>query len=352
MQQIANEVGISRAGVSAILNGRDIRMSEKTKEKVLKLADKYNYRPNTAARMLHGKPGKIIGMLNRWFQLCIFSEISNRISQQLIDRGYNLYYSAPLAKSNTTVKANEIKEVNSLVADGASAFIVVRNNTHFTHADFPKPMVMVSNIHPEYDLRIDLEAGGRQVGEHFYEQGARRWAFLQPVEKGVDLSGNDKFAGLVAAAAAHGLQKPLLVDIHSSSCSSDMALFALLDRHRIDACFCCNDLLAAHFCRQAMNRNWRSIPGDMLVCGCDGFSFCDFYRPRLTTLVQAVNTVTSHTLDLLDEKLKTNQMARHPSPRVVIPELHKSESTGCYPDEDSITSGVRNYNKLTLECRG
>ncbi len=64
MKDIALMAGVSQQAVSAALNGNGhSRVSEKTRSKVLKLAEELNYVPNAAAAALSGKDSKTIGIM-------------------------------------------------------------------------------------------------------------------------------------------------------------------------------------------------------------------------------------------------------------------------------------------------
>jgi LacI family transcriptional regulator len=62
IKQIALEVGLSWQAVSQILNNRG-RIAPATREKVLAVAAKHGYRPNSSARALRDKTSKLIGVL-------------------------------------------------------------------------------------------------------------------------------------------------------------------------------------------------------------------------------------------------------------------------------------------------
>jgi DNA-binding LacI/PurR family transcriptional regulator len=64
MQDIANEVGVSKATVSYVLNNKKgARVSDATRKKILQVANLYNYVPNISARTLSQSQSKLIGVL-------------------------------------------------------------------------------------------------------------------------------------------------------------------------------------------------------------------------------------------------------------------------------------------------
>ena len=60
-EDIARLAGVSRSTVSRVINNYP-NVPEKTREKVLKIIEEYNYEPNTSARILAGKSNNTIGL--------------------------------------------------------------------------------------------------------------------------------------------------------------------------------------------------------------------------------------------------------------------------------------------------
>lgn len=64
MQDIADAVGVSKATVSYVLNGKEnSRVSEETRDRILHIANLYNYTPNFAAKYLSSKVSNFIGII-------------------------------------------------------------------------------------------------------------------------------------------------------------------------------------------------------------------------------------------------------------------------------------------------
>ena len=63
LKDIAKITGVSAVTVSNVINGNHHKVSKETIEKVQKIIDEYNYRPNATARSLVSKESKIIGVV-------------------------------------------------------------------------------------------------------------------------------------------------------------------------------------------------------------------------------------------------------------------------------------------------
>ena len=63
LKEIAAEAGVSAMTVSNVINHRDSKVSEETRERVQAVIDKYRYVPNMSARSLSARDSKIIALL-------------------------------------------------------------------------------------------------------------------------------------------------------------------------------------------------------------------------------------------------------------------------------------------------
>ena len=89
LKDFSRECGISVSAVSRILNGKSTYCSEETREKVLSLAEAWNYKPNIGYRIITGMPTNITAIIfsqNRTTyletNLRIFIELLNTLSAQ------------------------------------------------------------------------------------------------------------------------------------------------------------------------------------------------------------------------------------------------------------------------------
>ena len=62
IQDVAEQAGVSMMTVSRVLN-QDKKVSNKTREKVMAVVEKLNYRPNVSARRLASSKSFFIGLL-------------------------------------------------------------------------------------------------------------------------------------------------------------------------------------------------------------------------------------------------------------------------------------------------
>lgn len=87
LDDVAKLAGVSTTTVSRVINDRGY-LSETTKEKVYKAMRHLNYQPSSAARALHGKQFKLIGLIFAGITNPIIAEVVEKIEDRLFNKGY------------------------------------------------------------------------------------------------------------------------------------------------------------------------------------------------------------------------------------------------------------------------
>jgi len=80
IDEVAKKAGVSKTSISRYLNGRYEFLSEETRERIRKVIEELNYRPNRVAQRLKSKNSQMIG--------CLISDIANPFSS-IIVKGIN-----------------------------------------------------------------------------------------------------------------------------------------------------------------------------------------------------------------------------------------------------------------------
>ena len=78
----------------------------------------------------------------------------------------------------------------------------------------------------------------------------------------------------------------------------------------ITAVFAVSDVIAIGAAR-AIHDAGRQVPEDISLVGFDGLPICNYYQPRLTTMVQQTNFMAETGFRLLDDAIRHGTAARH-----------------------------------------
>lgn len=89
IQEIAKKAGVSISTVSYALNGSK-KVTEKTRARILKIAEEYNYSPNLAGRMLKKQKNYIIGLYLHDFGGYFYSHLIDGLNKVLSKENYEV----------------------------------------------------------------------------------------------------------------------------------------------------------------------------------------------------------------------------------------------------------------------
>ncbi len=126
LSDIAKLAGVSKATVSSVLNGKaeKYRISKKTQERVLAIAEQHNYQPNQSAATLRRGRSNSIGLIVPDFENRSYLRIAKRLEALARKVGYQLI----ITTSDDTPEL-ERDSARMLVARGVDALLVSTSTT-------------------------------------------------------------------------------------------------------------------------------------------------------------------------------------------------------------------------------
>lgn len=183
MQDIAELVGVSKATVSLVLNGKaGKRVSKDTREKILAAAKESNYRFNDIARSLRTGQSKIISVIVTDISNDFFGKLTFYIQEEAKKYGYLI-----LTASNNE-DANEFSEiVSTLLSKQVDGIIAVPTSnckdTMQKIIDSGIPVVQVDRFIdgiPAPYVGVNNYDSARQALDNLISTGCRKTAILTP----------------------------------------------------------------------------------------------------------------------------------------------------------------------------
>ncbi|HRU33095.1 MAG TPA: LacI family DNA-binding transcriptional regulator, partial [bacterium] len=179
IQEVAKEAGVSPSTVSRALNGFP-GISEKTRERIVEIARKLNYRPNYRGQILTTQNTKNIGLLITDITNPFFPELVMGAEEYASKSGYTVLL------GNTS--ESEEKETNYLdffsrgPVDGIIISASRVSNEHIIMlAEEGLPIVVINRIleHPKISyVSTDMEKGGYLATMHLLRLGHSKIAFI------------------------------------------------------------------------------------------------------------------------------------------------------------------------------
>lgn len=289
IHDIARELKISASTVSRALQNNP-RISVKTREKIISLAESMGYRPNIMASNLRNKRSNTIGivvpLINRYF----FSAVISGVEEVAFKAGYTVM----ISQSNDLAN-KEISIVHSMFANRVDGLIIsiAMQPTNYEHLKiFRKkniPLVFFDRTVAEIDTNkivVDDFMGGFRVTQHLIEQGYKRIGHMAGPQNLQTYM--DRKNGYIDALTKNGIIYDESLVVTNSLTSEDgiNAVQYLINLpNPPDAIFCGNDTTALSSMIYLRDKGIR-IPEDFGIVGFSNEPFSRVVSPSISTIAQ------------------------------------------------------------------
>lgn len=285
LKDVAIAVGVSEMTVSrAFRQHSDV--ADKTRARIVEMANEMGYVPNRIASMLASKTSTIIPIIVPSLRNRVFLDIVAAAQEVISADGYqmmliNTEYSQ--IKETEAVKAVLAWKPAALILSGTNhleATLKLVENENF-------PIIEIMEIS---DQPIDICVGfshhnaGREMGRYLVSKGYESFAFYGcQIEH--DTRGKQRFEGFRSEVLKAGLPEPNLNDINTkfvdlvdNNLLEELALKCL----EYDCIYCNNDDLAIGILL-TLQRLGKNVPEDLAIAGFNNLEMGQLTNPGLTT---------------------------------------------------------------------
>jgi len=284
---LAQQLGVSTATVSRSLNDHP-SISPKTKERIIRYAQKSGYRTNRFAANLSNQKSNTIGVIVPLLNSYFMSTVLAGIEKVANDDGYNLIISQSLeseAKEKLNAKTLYDSGVDALLISLAYETSDYEHLTTFTDRKIPLLFFdRVFNLPSCPTILIDNRTAGLDATEHLIAQGCTNI---------LHVSGNlkrnvyqERFEGFKQALEKHGLpySKLQLLETDLDPERVHLAVDRIKNTQQpIDGIFVANDTFAVHLIKALLKEGYR-IPEDIKIVGFNNDPVSEVISPNLTTI--------------------------------------------------------------------
>jgi LacI family transcriptional regulator len=315
---IADEAGVSIGTVSRVINGKGL-VSQKTRNRIQKAIQKYNYSPSQTAQSMVNKKTKSVGIIIPQIRNPFFAHVIGDIDKKLYQHGYSmLLYNCEFSSER------ELKAVDDILGRNADGIIFlstgiadqtisekIRNRIHtvaFCSGISDVDSVDVPNRQVFYDIT-----------EHLISLGHRDIAF---VGGNAYISSHiaERTNGYFGALRKHGI--PIREDLlfYKSGGNDNLTLFEtkkmLALKHPPTAIVAMNDYNAID-AYQAVSEMGLRVGRDIAVTGCDNIPIAAIMNPALTTVDISIGLIAEMITDFLLKRMLSGDESK--PKEVIIP---------------------------------
>ena len=307
LKDIAKRAGVSSMTVSRVMNGNTKEVSDKTSEKIRKIAHEMGYVPNSSARALASRSSRLIAALLQEYDedynpledsytSCFLGELARQIKKE----GYDLmiHYVKDYSEITYSLKSWNVA--------GAVFIGMFDESIRKLQEDNHIPLIFTdsySTVRSITNVGIDDYAGGELAARHFLENGHRNLAFYGPevLDNGVV---THRMRGFVTVLREAGISLPPenFMDLGVKDLGS--ALKRLCSgKNPVTGIFTTADNCAYRIYSEAYRMGIR-VPDDLAVIGFDDLNMSAMITPPLTTIRQDIKKKAAVTCDLLMKHIR------------------------------------------------
>lgn len=329
ISEVAKAANVSVATVSRILNKKDgdIKISEKTKTKVLDVANSLGYQQNPFASALRTKNTGVIGTIIRDITDPLLTKIAKEVQNYVHEKNLELFightnYQHETAKHQLSAMANYLFD-GLIILDNISKDDLLIQNIKKQGIPFVAIAGDIENfISPV--IRTDEKKGIQMAVNHLVMLEHRNIGYL-----GNELLGVKHRFGYFKQEL-EALKLPLNLKI----CQNDIKIKSMITDYLINiqtisspptAIVCATDKLALQTISSAQQIGIR-IPEDLSIVGFDDIEEASEYFPSLTTIQQPISEISATAIDLLISMIQ-NKEKEFPEEQIIEPKLIVRSST-------------------------
>lgn len=317
---MAAECGLSVSAVSQVLNGKEIGIPQKTKEKVRAAAEKLRYCPNSAARSLVTSRSDTVGVLVPDISNAFFGEAFKEIQRRMGEEGFDVL----LCSGDGTAKQDE-RFLRLFAARGADGLIVAPAAETLEEKNAEKFAALLEEIRIPYvyldrypalpcvRVSADHRAGGYAAARCLLKNGHTKIGCI--AGPAALVGARLRLEGFCDALAEAGI-RPLAINAPFTAEGGERAAKALFGRG-LTALFASDDLQAYGAMRAAAETGVR-IPDDVSLVGYDDLQFSALANPPLTTISQPVKDMAAAAAELLLRRMRGEDAE---NPPLFVPRL-------------------------------
>ncbi len=328
LAEVAKRAGVSTATVSMVLRNRG-RISQATRERVLKALDESGYVYNQTAANLRNRSSNQVGLLLHDITNPFYGEMTAGLSHEMERHELLLF----LANSEESCERQQ-KFVDSLMRNNACGMVLCaarETPRAFFEAlkrrNIPAIMVVRPPDDPGFDfVGTDNFLGTQMATAHLLKLGHRHIAFIGGSQRSRTRA--QRIGGFTSKLLENGIapKAEWLVTAEASQSDGSRVAETLFNQYpQITAAVCYQDIVALGV-MQALRKLGREPGRDFALVGFDDISEAALVQPALTTVSVAAKEIGRKAGELLFSRIQGND--EPPKSIILPPALVVRESCG------------------------
>ncbi|RFU82606.1 LacI family transcriptional regulator [Streptomyces triticagri] len=314
LKDVAERAGVSIKTVSNVVRDAP-RVSDATREHVMRAVRELGYRPNASARRLRTGRSGLIALAVPDLATPYFAELAQHVRAQAAKLGLTVLIEETLGDAKEELRL--ATGVGAALLDGVILSPLHASLDQLAPVASEFPLVLLGERNYERDrltadhVLIDNVAAAREATAHLAGLGRTRIAAIG-VDRKASATSRQRLEGFQLALHTAGLTydprlAPTVQDFDRHNGLLAMRTLARLPAGvRPDAVFCFSDMLAVGALR-ALHEAGLSVPGDVAVAGIDGSDEALYSTPSLTSVVPDRAAIASLAVKCLATRIRSEE---------------------------------------------
>ena len=308
IKDIAREAGVSISLVSFVMNNRigadgkrKYRVSEETRRRVLEVAARLNYQPNSAARNLRQGRSHVIGAILSDMSNIFYGAIARQLEDLALEHGYTILFGSSdedPKKFETVVRTFLDKDVEGFIVVPCEGSEEIMN--HLQQSGLPVvvidrhfPFVRVPNV------LTDNADAMRVALDTLMDQGSKRIAMISYAMRISSMV--DREECFCSYLTLHGVEMPerriYRLSFDMTAEESRKIAAQLLD-DQIDGLVIASNMLAVSIIK-ALHQKGVAVQKDLKIVSFDYSNVYGLFEPAIPYIQQPLPDITHAAADLL-----------------------------------------------------
>jgi len=313
LKKLGELAGVSSACVSNILNGKTQEYTDETIARVKKIANEYNYRPNSIAKSMVTKSTMTLGLILPDISNPYFPELAKGVENKAFELGYNIIYlnsDEDILKERMAFRTLDQKMVDGVI------FIPSINSIENREIieKFSVPIVTIDRL-------LDI-AGimGEVVSDDYQGSRTATRYLIQNGHKEILVLSGDRYMGMRSARICgfcdemkeNGLtvkKENIIFGKYKVEFGYQAMTEFLKQERALDAVYACSDMIAIGVL-QALGEAGLSVPKDVSLMGYDDIYMSQYLHPPLTTMNQPKFAMGEKAVEMMVGLIQKNDRER------------------------------------------
>ena len=314
LKTIAKLAGVSTATVSNVINGNHHKVSQETIDKVQRIIEETDYKPNATARSLASKKSKIIGVvvsnigdMDNFFGNPHYAHLLALLEKYIRNHGYYMMLRCVNACRES------IPLFSSWNVEGMIFFGTLQSDVEDVKSGIRVPAVFIDAYPDDQDVAnvgVNDYKGGYLSGKYLLEKGHREIAVIGTGLQYLGVMGQ-RYRGFCEACGQYGIRLdedhvfdektayPSGVEVGKRIAASAIPFTAVAVMSDI----------TAFGVMEGLRLGGKRVPEDVSVIGFDNLQECQYTYPKLTTISQNIELKAEKVGNLLLRMIQGEETA-------------------------------------------